>query len=275
MSAHRDEHLDLCVGLALGRLAEDERLALEAHLAEGCRECEAELARLGVDAVRMAHAAPRLRAPAALRSRVLEAVRAEARGARQAERGTTAPARPARAPARAARWIPTLAWAAAAAALAVAGVLQWRAADDLRRKLAAAEQARDRFARQLEDEQRWATLPLAPQARVIELKPTPSGAPALAARVTYDPATRRAVLEVANFTPPTDKDYQLWAITKSGPKSLGLLRADRGGRAVIRLPEVGDPATLDAFAVSPEQRGGAPTPNAPAGPVVMVGKVAL
>jgi len=275
MSAHRDEHLDLCAGLVLGHLAEDERLALEAHLAEGCRACEVELARLGADAVRMAHAAPHLSAPAALRSRVLEAVRAEARGARQVERGSTgAPARPTRAPARAARWIPTLAWAAAAV-LAVVGIVQWRAATDLRRRLAAAEEARDRFARQLADEQRWATLALAPQARVIELKPTPSGAPALAARVTYDPATRRAILEVANFTPPADKDYQLWAITKSGPKSLGLLRADRGGRAVIRLPEVGDPATLDAFAVSLEERGGAPTPNAPAGPVVMVGKVAL
>ena len=42
---------------------------------------------------------------------------------------------------------------------------------------------------------------------------------------------------------------------------------------VLRLENVGDPKELAAFAVSLEPSGGAPTPDAPSGPVVMVGKV--
>jgi anti-sigma-K factor RskA len=93
------------------------------------------------------------------------------------------------------------------------------------------------------------------------------------ASVAYDPATRRALVTCENFTAPAGHDYELWAIRASGPESLGLVRADTGGRAQIRIPDAGDPATLGAFAVSLEARGGAPTPHAPAGPVVMVGKL--
>jgi len=45
------------------------------------------------------------------------------------------------------------------------------------------------------------------------------------------------------------------------------------GRAVVRLEDVGDPATLQAIAGSLEPEGGSPNPAAPSGPVVMVGKV--
>jgi anti-sigma-K factor RskA len=113
----------------------------------------------------------------------------------------------------------------------------------------------------------------APQTRVIDLKPTPNGTAELHARVTYDPATRRALLSVAGFATPAGRDYELWAITKSGPSSLGLVRADRSGHALIQLSNAGDPFTLSAFAVSLENEGGAPTPTAPAGHLVMVGRI--
>ena len=88
-----------------------------------------------------------------------------------------------------------------------------------------------------------------------------------------DPSFAGALVAVSDFVTPPGKDYQLWAITKTGPISLGLVRTDPQGSAVIRLNDAGDPFTLAAFAVSLENAGGAPTPTAPAGPVVMVGKI--
>jgi anti-sigma-K factor RskA len=259
VSQHRDEHLELCAGYALGSLDAGDQRALEAHLAEGCTVCEAELERLGAGVWLLANNAPQLRAPAALRGRVLDAVRAE-------------PRPPIPLPQRRRVPVSTWAWAAAAVLIAAAGVFQWQAANVLQKKLAETRGEIARLEQQLDEERSWAALPEAPDARVIRLEPTPAGSPQLSARVTYDPATRRALVVCSDFTAPTGKDYELWAILKSGPQSLGLVHADRAGYAVVRVADAGDPLSLAAFAVSLENQGGAPTSTAPAGPVVMVGK---
>ncbi len=276
MSPRHEEVFEFCAGYVLGSLPETDRRLLEQHLTEGCPECEAELKRLGIGTWLLAASTPQLRAPAGLRHRVLDAVRAEAiasgpsREADRAEPGRLSPVRrPARRGGSIARW----AWAAAAVVIAVVGVMQWRANAVLERGLAAARGELERLRQELENERRWAALPDAPGAVVVRLEPTPDGSPDLSARATYDPTTRRAVVVFSQFTAPAGKDYQLWAITSAGPSSLGLVRADTSGRAVVRLPDVGDAAALAAFAVSLERVGGAPTPHAPAGPVVMVGKV--
>ena len=276
MSPRHEEVFDLCAGYVLGSLDATERRSLEDHLAEGCTQCDAELRRLGAGASLLAASAPSLRAPAALRDRVISAVRAEPRASspagisRRADPHAPLPLRP---PARRRVSIATWTWAAAATLIAIAGALQWRAATRMERNLADTRGQLEQLRQQLEEERRWASLPDAPQAMVVRLSPTPDGSPQLSGRVLFDPATRRAVVALSNFVAPTGKDYQLWAISKSGPSSLGLVRADSTGRAVVRLPDVGEVATLTAFAVSLEQKGGAPTPNAPAGPVVMIGKI--
>ena len=91
--------------------------------------------------------------------------------------------------------------------------------------------------------------------------------------MTYDPVSRRAVVVCTNFSAPAGKDYELWGISKSGPASLGLVHADPNGHAVLHLENAGDPGSLAAFAVSLENEGGAPTSVAPAGPVVLLGKI--
>jgi len=268
VSRHRDEHLDLCAALALGILEGAERAEIEAHLAQGCGTCDAELGRMGHGALLMAVSAPPLAAPATLRVRVMEAVRGQATPRPIAQvRALPRPSYPRR------RAVWTWAWGAALAVIAVAGVMQYRRALDLEHKLAAASGELERLRHQVEEEARWAALPSAPRVKVVTLAATPAGSSELIARVTYDPDTRRAVVMCDHFTAPAGSDYQLWAIHGSGPSSLGLVRPDRAGRAVIRLPDAGDPASLAAFAVSLEKEGGAPTPNAPAGPVVMVGKI--
>ena len=262
MTPHKDEYLELCAGYALGNLTETEQKTLEAHLEEGCPTCEVELDRLGRGVWAFASATPRLLEPSSLRTRVLGAVRTE-------------PGKRAPIPLPRRRIAPVVAWISAAAAVVIAafGAMEWRAASRLEKDLAAARDEVSRLRQEIQSDQEWAAVAAAPQARVIELKPTPAGSPQLHARVTYDPASRRAVVACSDFAAPQGKDYQLWAITKSGPASLGLVKADSQGRALIRLPNAGDPFTLAAFAVSLEQAGGAPTPTAPAGPVVMVGKI--
>jgi len=157
--------------------------------------------------------------------------------------------------------------------IAVAGFLQWRTATRLESQLTETRAEVDQLRRAIEEERSWAAVATAPGARVVQLAATPDSPAPLAARVTYDPTTRRALVAVSNFTPPPGQDYQLWAILDSGPSSLGLVRTDPSGAAVLRLSDVGDPARLGAFAISLEKEGGAPTPHAPAGPVVMLGKI--
>jgi anti-sigma-K factor RskA len=106
---------------------------------------------------------------------------------------------------------------------------------------------------------------------VLEI--TPQGERALRARATYDPATRSAVVVFENLKAPSGRDYQLWALHGATPRSLGVIKTDARGRAVMRLDNAGNPATLAAFAVSLEPAGGSRNPAGPSGPVVMLGKL--
>ncbi|HYM82118.1 MAG TPA: anti-sigma factor [Candidatus Limnocylindria bacterium] len=269
MSQHREEHLDLCAAYALGSLDEADRRLLEAHLEQGCAQCEAALADFSAATVLLAASAPAARPSAELKRRVMAAVRSDGPEAAPAPEGRRLVLeRPRRA-------MLSWAWAAVAAALVIATAISWNTASRLRTELEAKRSQMTELEQRLADEQRWAAVLSAPQARVVELATTPQGTPDLKARVTYDPATQRAVVVFENFRAPTGHDYELWAIRGAtpAPASLGLVKADDTGHAVLRLENVGDPATLGAFAVSLEPAGGSPNPAAPSGPVVMLGKV--
>jgi len=271
MTAHRSEYLELCAGYVLGALEPSERATLEAHLAAGCPECEAELARLTAGAFALATSAPSHRAPVHLKARILSAVRSETRR-EDAPESRPAPApiplpRPRRTAPRAWRWA-----IAAAILLALIGVT-WRVVGTLEQNLAAARSQMAELQKQLDEEKSWMALLESPQSRVVELHATPEGSAELTARVIFDPVSHRGLVLCDRFTAPAGKDYQLWAIAGGGPASLGLVRSDAAGHAVIKLADVGDPASLSAFAVSLEREGGSPTPTAPAGPVVLLGKL--
>jgi len=165
--------------------------------------------------------------------------------------------------------LPRLGWALAACFIMVTGVLVFTT-NRLRTELARSQARVAGLTRDLEIERGWAAVIAAPGARAASFSLTPDGAAELRARATYDPGTRRAVLVFENFRTMAGYDYQLWALRGNTPASLGLIRGDDHGRAVLRLEEVGDPATLTAFAISLEPTGGAPTPDAPTGPLVML-----
>lgn len=286
MSSHRDEHLDLCAGLVLGALSESDRLELESHLAEGCPTCEAELSRLAGGAALLAASAPQTTPPPALKARVFATVRAEGVPRSASAAPTPAPAPSPRKvlplpPRQRSTSVVAWAFAAAAAVLAVTSVAMWQATTRLSAELSATRRQLDAQREQLAakdqalaDARKWSALMEGTGTRVVDLQLTPAGNAVLKARAMYDPQARRAMIVFSNFTAPAGSDYELWALRDGRPTSLGLIHADVGGRAVMKLPDTGDPTNLGAFAVSLEKTGGSTSPTAPQGPVVMVGKLA-
>jgi len=274
VSAHRDEHLDLCAALATGSIEETDRLELERHLAQGCAECERALREFSEATVALAATAPPAMPRPELRARVLEQARAERPGAAPTARdGAPGTRKVVRLPER--RGTPWLSWtlAAAAAILAVATFSTWRASETLRTQLRAAQNHINRVERELAEERAWAAVATSPGVRVADLTPTPAGLTVPRVRATYDPASRRAIISFQGVTPPAGSDYELWAILPDGPKSLGVVHPDANGNAEVRVADAGAPEALAAFAVSLENQGGSPDPRKPAGPVVLVGAI--
>src|SRR5262249_6610495 len=141
----------------------------------------------------------------------------------------------------------------------------------LERELLAARARTTELQRKLDEERGWASVLT---ARTVTLAPTAQGASALTAELRYDPASDRAILLAQGFAAPSAHDYELWAITAAGPTSLGLVHAGADGRAVVRLERIARDGAVAAFAVSLEATGGSPDHHKPAGPVVMLGKLA-
>ncbi len=278
MSPHREEHIDLCAALALGSIEEADRTRLESHLADGCAECAAALDDFGGAVMLVAASAPSAMPRPELKRRVMSLAAAESGSkvtgdSRAHETGPDGRRVIEMRPRRTAP--PFFMWGvtAAAAALAIAVGVMWNNGQRLERDLVANRTQLEDLRHRLDEEQQWSNVLNAPGARFALLAPTPQGAPDLRARATFDPATRRAVLVFENVQAPAGHDYELWAINTAGPASLGLVKADAHGRAVLHLENVADPAALGAFALSLELTGGSPTPNAPTGPVVAVGRL--
>ena len=263
MSKHRDGHLELCAAYVLGALDDADRRELEGHLETGCEVCERELVRLEQGARLIAASSPPATPPASLKARTMAAIAASDRPA-VAKLETRRPSS-----------VPMMRWALATAASVaiVSSFLLLAEGNRLRGELAAAQKLLAQREQELADQSRWIQVLDGIQAQSVQLIRTPDGAPELKGRGVWDPVTRRAVIVFEHLTPPDGRDYQLWGLHPSGPRSLGVVRADSMGRAIVRLDDAGDPSTLEAFAISLEPAGGSPNPNAPTGPVVMVGRV--
>ncbi len=257
MSRHLDR--ERLAAFALGAMDEDERLRfepeLDAHLAQGCPECERALAECNEAVIALAQSAPAARPSAALRSRVLDAVTTEA------------------GPARRPAWLP---WAAILI-VGLLGAWGWlrffdasnRLADS-RREITVMEAQLQRLELEFNEKQQLQTLLVAAAVEVITLSPT-GDEPAPLTRVAFNPSTSQAVAMLTDATAPEGHDYQLWALKSAGVSNLGVIHADESGDAVIALQIADAAAGIQGFAVSLEPAGGSPDPAAPSGPVVAVG----
>ena len=245
---------ELASAYALGALDPGDRERFEAHLA-GCAECQAEVRsfRPVVDA--LAHTVDSQQPSAQLRARVLSV-------------GSTRPAKGS----RAATVLPWFLATAAAIALAALTPYTVQLRNRTRELAAAVRDLSARLAdtdRQLVAARVEVSLLAAPDVRRVDLRGQ-SAAPQAGARAYY--SRSRGVYFVASDLPqvPSDKAYQLWFVTPSGPVSVSVFRPDDRGRAELIAdvpPGMPDPNVL---AVTLEPAGGVP---APTGSMYLVGPV--
>jgi len=101
----------------------------------------------------------------------------------------------------------------------------------------------------------------APRLKLIALGGQ-AASPGSEGHVLWSPVSRKAVFYASNLpAPPAGKDYQLWIIAGTTPKSEGVFPVDDKGGAVHVLPEVPEAGGVNAFAVTLEPAGGLAQPS--------------
>jgi anti-sigma-K factor RskA len=244
MTDHR--WFEMAAPYALDGLDPGDRTDFETHLAE-CVACRAEVQSLRETAALLAHVAPAVTPPAALRERILrEARRVRPIGAR----------RP-----RLASWLAAAACLVLGLGLGLAYLREHIARERLEDVLAA---QRDTLAAR---DSLVATL-LSPDAGTAALAATGQ---APSARLFWSRSRQRVVMAVFRLAPaPSGRTYQLWAIAQGKPVSLGTFNTGPDGRLVA---EMALPAglTFELTAVTEEPAGGSPQPTQQP---FLVGKVA-
>jgi anti-sigma-K factor RskA len=258
MEAERCTWLALLPGYALGALDVGDRVGVEAHLRLRCPECELELARLRLDVQALAESAPPVAPAPEARDGLLAAVRPRS-------------------------WVPGRAPLAAAAVVAIlvaAGSLGWGAA--LATRLDGAERESRRLAVALSAaEARLAGTRIALDAaeralgvlggaglRQVQLRGL-EAAPGASAQGLVDPATRQVLLAARGLPPlGAGRTYQLWWIASGTPIPAGTFDRAVDGRARLVIERMPQLERIEAWAVTEEPSGGAPSPT---GPVLLKG----
>jgi anti-sigma-K factor RskA len=264
-----DELRELTGGYALGVLGEEERRALEAHLAT-CPACAKEVREFETVTAALAFSAPQQDPPAALRDRVVRAV-AQSPAPRHADEPTR----------HSGRALPIwLSAAASIAALALGlyamtlrdriGELEGRLreanarADSVQRELAVARASDD-------DARRRLAVLTAGDVRVIDLTGQKT-APGASGRAFWSPSHGRLVFMAASLPPlAAGRQYQLWVIPPGGtPVSAGMLDLQPDGQILSTLADSSTVNQVGTVAVSEEPAGGVPSPT---GPIVLAGSL--
>ncbi len=250
---------------SLGALTPDERAAIDAHV-ESCATCRDELRAMTEAAMSLAGAVPsrpmdKIRS-AAVKQRVLDRARAEARGVTPI-RSAAIPARPARL-----AW-----WLAAAASVAFAVTLYQRGAvarerDDFRTALAAESLRVASLQDSLAVRERTLLAMAGADVKIVELvannrRPN--------ARMFWAQSTNTWTMFAHNLpAPAAGRTYQLWLITREGRRiSAGTFAPNPAGSAVVsaQYPLAAD--ALQMIAVTEEPAGGVPQPT---GEIVIAGQ---
>ena len=285
-----EQYEGLAALYAMGALNARERTVFESHL-EICRTCVDEVTALLPVSHGLAHTAPPVEPPEALRVRVLQSVTGETESPLVPDRETMddmltaveepeAPTVHVEEPARSGAG--TLFWLAATLLLAAAGAIGWYVAEldrrvtDLRATVDAANALTVRANTSLaqartQANERNVVLNILAGADVerLELDGQPI-APRARARVLWD-SDRRMVFLASDVPALAAGDvYQLWFVLPDGPASAALVEPDAAG-SVTTLVEVPDTIPLPVtMAVTVEPDGGMP---APTGDIYLLGQV--
>ena len=249
----------------LDALAPEERQEQEAHLAAGCPECQQELRALREALDLLPYSSPLADPGPAVRTRLLQRVRAEARA-----QAALRPERPELLvlPAWWRRWA-RAAWGLALAGLALALLLGWNV-QQAWRQLAALEAERGRLEVLVARQQETIEALRSPDVRVVSLARFQDAPPAVG-RIFWYTTPNVWGFKVYRLPPaPPGKTYQLWFITREAKISAGTFQTSEAGEGGLRVPVPPEAAKVTAAAVTLEPEGGVPQPT---GPIYLYGGV--
>jgi anti-sigma-K factor RskA len=262
MNGHptREEDFDL---YALGALEDEERQAIESHMAQ-CAACSRKLAEAQGRIALLALGVPRVEPSLGVKERLMNRVRAATED--QAVRLPSA--EPKRAGEFFGRW-----WAAAlapaAVVLALAAFFLWKENVYLDRQLSDLRATMQEQQKQLDYARNVAHLFEAKDTITVSLAPMP-GMPGGAVKVMYNEKMGMLMYDGWIEPPPEDKSYQLWVVPMEGdPISVGVFNPATSDSAHW-LTKVPPGVAARAFAITLEPAGGVSTPT---GPKVLVGPV--
>lgn len=228
---------------ALGALESNEAEAMRAHLAEGCKNCEASVDRALVDLAVIAATTPLVEPPPALRDRVMASV-----GAAKAPISISA-----RKPSR-----PVAAWLAAAAAalILIAGI---GVEDHLRRQTAAQDAQKLEVSVRAQAQRTAELLQIiqAPGTKDVGFHPVKPDVPKGHIFVNSQAG---AVMLIADLpAPPPGWKYESWVVPKNGaPQPVESFERDSNGVAFTIVKGPVDTNQWAALAVSLEPENSQP-----------------
>jgi len=164
---------------------------------------------------------------------------------------------PRRAESRPARWL----LIAATALLAFTAGYLFKQNSDLARERGNVARESDDLSKEMAMWRRQVDDIVSPTTRIIAM--VGEETPQASAKVVWNTNARQWAIYIFDLpAPPSDKDYQLWYVTKNAKISAAVFRTDEQGRTVLKLTPPPDAlAGLAATAVSIEPRGGSPQPT--------------
>jgi len=247
---------------ALGVLEGEERAELEAHLASANDPCVAGVARARWVVSQLALAAPDAQPPAALRGKIMDAIKANGDTAR-----AVVPLEKPK-PAKPVAMFPLWAWVAAAALALVTGytIRQMNNQNDqlaqLRKQMKLATMQNQALQNQLDMDRTVAMVMMSPDSIPLKLMPKVKGMPMVHAYL--HPQMGVAITADQMPSVASGRTLQLWFVPKTGkPMSVAIFRPDAMGQIALVAPVHMPANEIAALAVTDEPAGGSPQPTTP------------
>jgi len=256
----------------IGALDEKTAHDLEASLHSATRQQQRVIARWRDVATLLPQALPLQTPPDYLKKRLLNRIAEETQQtpveipveeftleeiAERTERKVLPFVQPRRAESRTARWL----LIAATALLTITSGYLFKQKADLARERDAIARERDDLSKEMAAWRRQADDIVSPKTRIIAM--VGDETPQANAKVVWDTKAQQWAIYIFDLpAPPSDKDYQLWYVTKNAKISAAVFRTDEQGRTVLKLTLPPNAlADLAATAVTLEPRGGSPQPT--------------
>ena len=268
MSNMNDKLEELFAFYALGTLTASERSEVEAYVASDA-EAKARLDEMIRTASALPHEVTPVQPSGAMKERVMERVRADARTRAGAARQSPAVDRSRISKPRGARFGNLFPYAVAVLSLiAAVGIGLWGLS--LNNEVAHLRSAIAALQQEVESQRTVLARLTSPQAQTFAISGT-EHQPQAQGQLIADSKTGSAVLVVTGLKVlPAGSTYEFWLIKDSTAVPAGLFRVDEQGQGVLQVTQSLASNSFNAIGVSIEPAGGSKQPT---GDIVMLGKL--